>query len=430
MRLPLMQLIPARREVGDLLFSTVGVVVSRGAMRAVQLAQFVVLARVLGPEVFGDYGLITLAIFLFAQIGDMGLRRVIAIDLSCGRLTGAEARRFALRGGLGTAIASSLMGGIAIALLTKDVGLVDRLLAMLGIGAMSFGLMLQGLFMGSGVMRWVTALDSGPRTLGALISLALAATGLLSLQTAIAALAAGYIVVSVGAVLASRKPFGLAERLGDEQTLKARLLRGLGFALPVVFVMLNTRIGPFSLEIRDFDAAIMGALLAAMRINELLLDFASGAGLVLFTKMLASGADLARRSRTTVILVVATTLVTAAIGVALCVAAPQIVNIALGSEYRRAIPLLQIFSVFLPIAAGVKLAFNYLLASEKAASATVIILVGLVANGISLMLLPRAMGGEQVAWGVGFSYVASLAAFAVMTWGIGRIRGEKVVAAR
>ena len=89
---------------------------ARFATRISQLLSFVLLARILSPEGFGAYGVLTSAVFLIGLIGNFGIRQSTAQLIGSGKLTDGEAGATAL---LVWPLVSALGGG-ALWLIYRD----------------------------------------------------------------------------------------------------------------------------------------------------------------------------------------------------------------------------------------------------------------------------------------------------------------------
>ena len=322
---------------------------ARFATRISQLLSFVLLARILSPEGFGAYGVLTSAVFLIGLIGNFGIRQSTAQLIGSGKLTDGEAGATAL---LVWPLVSALGGGALWLIYRDEITLLaaEQLWALIAaVSAILFLTFLQGVFLGRGDTGQFALAETAPRAIQTVLVVALAVIGSLTVGSAMFAFAASFVVrMPYVAYLAFRPS---RRRSPRPRMLPAMIGRGFVFSLSLFLIMLQGRVGLFALH-GQFGEAIAGQFFAAQRVSEIFLDLATAAGLVLF-----SDASRSSNPKAAVQAALGTAsvffVVFAVAGIAIGLLSPLVIRAALGPGYERAVPALQILGFGLaPVAAA------------------------------------------------------------------------------
>lgn len=386
---------PARSALGrDLLVSTGGLVVTR----AVTAVAAVLVARLLGPSLRGDYALVALTAALVGTASTLGREYWVATATARGiaeTAVRAVMRRHIRRATLLLALAGA---GAAVALARWHATLGPAVAgAATGIAVANVVSMLHlGLL---GGQRRMVRVSLG-QTLGAITYAALAAllvlTGTASVTAVTGAAMASTAVLALVATtrnrttsappsrrhLADARRLGVPAMLGELATLGAHRLD-----LVAVAVLL----GP----------ADVGRYAVALAVAELLWIVPNGASQVLLPQV-----ALDERGRATAPIVVLTTAMGLVAALGLSLAGSVLVPALFGDAFAGAVDALP----WLAVAAVVLGAWKLLLADLAARGQTRLRLTTALAAtvvmlGADLLLVPR--------WGIGGAGMASLAAYGV-----------------
>lgn len=357
-------------------------------IRVSQFITFFVLARVLGPEDFGWFGVITTAFTLVAMLGSLGLRQSFAYWLGQGRITPAQA--------IGTGLVVwplvGLISGSVVALLYAQslpgTSLSTAILLLISGSAIMIALTLvQGIFLGVGDIKRFTLSESiGPITMTAVVCL-IAVFRVDSLVVTIAA-HVGSIAVSV-VVVTTLVSIGSGRPRSGLRELPAMLRYGLIFAANLFFINLCTRASMFIIQYFD-GAEGAGYFFAAVRVNEIFLEIASALGMVLFSqtaRQRAARDDIVK----SVTLAGGFFVLFFLLAALVALAAPLLVSVALGEEFSDSIVLLQIMAIGLAPAAGSKIVYPVYAGAGKPAFGTIVIIISLLVNvAVAILLVPFA----------------------------------------
>jgi polysaccharide transporter, PST family len=107
-------------------------------------------------------------------------------------------------------------------------------------------------------------------------------------------------------------------------------------------------------------------------------------------------------------------------GVAIFLGAPLLVHLALGPAFREAVPVLRVFSLWIPlIALTTVIIFQLLLPNHLDNQFNLVnVTAGLLGIGAALLLAPR-LGAIGIAWAAVGAQTYTLAAFSVILWRAG-----------
>lgn len=424
---------------GELAKQALTVLFGRGVIRVAQFVAFLIFARMLSPEDFGWFGILTTAMLLAATLGSLGLRQSIAYEVGQKRLTVGEA--------LGTALAVwpllALASGVVVFLLygrdlPKCTPLQAAGIIFIGVGSAILLMMLQGKFLGDGAINSFSLSESIPRVALMLFAGALLLLGGVDLQTALWAHVGGYaIAIPVALWLAFRGAGRISIRL---RRLGGMLRYGVVFAINLLLITLCSRISMFIIE-RISGPAAAGEFFAAVRVHEIFLEVATALGMVLFSNAARREEGAAVLGRSARIACWMFWLFVALAGF-VALAAPLVLTMLIGSKYAAAGPVLQILALCLAPAAASKIIYPTLAGSGRPAFGTPVIIACLVANiGLAVVLVPGsgAIGGA-IALVVGqyvlfagyvllcrFRFGLPVALFLVPRWSDAKIISQAVV---
>ncbi|MBM9463424.1 oligosaccharide flippase family protein [Aeromicrobium sp. YIM 150415] len=362
------------------------VISGRGVIRVAQLVTFVLLARFLGPDEFGWFGILTTAFVLSATLGSLGFRQSFAYQVGQGRMTPGEAN--------GTALLLwplfTVLGAGALVLLYADRipslswAEASALIAV-GVAGTMFLMLIQGTYLGRGNIKSFTLSESLPRVILLCLVVILAWAGSVNLSSALWAQVGGFALTVPFAIWLALRGAG---KLGIRLDLFGPMLGyGLIFAFNLFLITLGSRLAMFVIE-HHFSSAEAGQFFAAVRVNEIFLEIATAVGMVLFS-------DIARKEDSqTAILRNARIAgwmfwLFIALAVGLVITAPLVVNIALGAGYQEAAPALQILALGLGPAAANKIIYPTFAGAGRPYFGTPVIALGLTVNvALALILVP------------------------------------------
>ncbi|MFW0149681.1 lipopolysaccharide biosynthesis protein [Mycobacterium sp. smrl_JER01] len=369
------------------------VLFGRSIFRLAQFVAFLIFARILSPEEFGWFGIITTAMLLAATLGSLGLRQSIAYEIGQRRLSPSEALGTAL---LVWPVLTLLSASVVFFIYGRDLPNHTTAQALgiifVGVGGAILLMMLQGKFLGSGAISAFSLSESMPRVALMLSSIGLLLLGAVTLQNALWAHVLGYAVtLPVAFWLASR---GIGRMALQVRKLVGMLRYGVIFAVNLLLITLCTRVSMFIIEHLS-GAAAAGEFFAAVRVHEIFLEIATALGMVLFS-------NAARREEGTSVIGrsarIACWMFWAFMGLAgfIALAAPLVLTSLIGVKYAAAGPILQILALSLAPAAACKIIYPTLAGSGRPAFGTPIIIACLLANvGLTVVLVPDfgAIGG-------------------------------------
>lgn len=385
---------------------------SRMLTRASQVVAFILLARVLSPAGFGAYGVLTSAVFLSGQIGNLGLRQSAAHRIGQKRMSDGDAMGVLLAFWPPAAVVCAgavlWFNGKALGDLAAGGGAfgLQAALALAAAGVL-FTVLIQGVFLGRGEIRNFSLADAGPRVLQSAFITVLWLAGLLTVATAVWSFALGFLLlIPVTAWLALRSASPLRFRLAEAPDM---VRHGLIFAASMFLITLQGRIGVFWLtSVEGPDVA--GQFFAAQRVTEIVLELATAVGLVLFSEATRAGSlkDNMAAALKTALLLSGMFLV---IGAAVALAAPLVVPLLLGEAYAEAVPIVRILALGLAPAAFVKIMNGVVAGSGKPALSAAVIGLAALLNLFAVAVLTPIWGSSGAATALSASYFAAALAY-------------------
>lgn len=365
------------------------VLLGRGVIRLSQFLTFLLLVRLMTPEAFGWFGILTTAMALATTLGSLGLRQSFTYQIGQRNLTAGEAT--------GTSILLSpllTIGAVGVTLAVysnSDSGIgKTELLALVSV-CLAGGILitlLQGVFLGRGEFNWFSVSESAPRVVLLVTVLILAISGSISLSSAMWAYAIGF-----GATL----PFVVwitlrrSDRLGLQiRRLPTMIRYGCIFAINLFLITLCMRISMFVIG-QVNGAAAAGEYYAAARVSEIFLEVSIAMGMVVFSNAARQEHDVSivgRNARIGCWFLWLFMLLAAVV----VFAAPWLLMVVAGDQYSNAVPILQILVVGLGPAAASKVIYNTLAGGGRPYFGTVAILLSVVVNSALAVILVPGMG--------------------------------------
>lgn len=352
---------------------------SKGVTRVAQFITFVFLARLLTPEEFGWFGMITTAIALGAMVGSLGLRQSIAHELGQNRISYRNATALAVLSPIPLGV---ITGGL-IALWVSVGGYGGGSVALLwatGIGVVgTMGLLLfQGVHLGVGHITRFSLSEAVPPLVLLAAVLGMLISGGVTLSSAIASYSLGFFVVAVFWFSISVKKLQVFRP--REVNLWPMLKYGLLFAINLSLITVAPRVSMFILE-ENHGASAAGQFYGAVRITEMFLEVTAALAMVLFSDA-ARSKDRKEKIRRNAQIACWFFWLFLPIAGGLYVASPWLVTLILGSEYNQAVPALKVLALGLGSAAGSRIIYVTLAAYGKPQLGTPLIIGSLGLNAI------------------------------------------------
>lgn len=368
---------------------------SRALTRGAQLISFLIIARVLTAAEFGEFGVLTTSVFLMGVIGNVGLRQSAAHAIGRNEEVAGKvvATILAVWPVLAAGCCSVLWfshGKQGAQTLAHTAPLFVSMAAVLGIS------LLQGVMLGRGDTNGFSISDTGPRLLHTLFFMVLWITGTLSLVTALVAFSAGFVLLLPATFLKSCRGLRLA---APDFKLAGRLLGyGFLFSFSLFLISFQSRIGLFYLRAVD-GAGSAGQFFAAQRISEILLDIATAAALIVFsdtvrTKIPAKAIIAAAR------IAFGMFVSFSIVGLVIALAAPVVVNLALGGKYNAAGDALIVLALGLGPMAAARVMNSAVSGVGKPIVSAAIAIIGLMVNLLICSLTTSTLGPAGAALGL------------------------------
>ena len=393
------------------------VVLARGFVRASQLVSFVVLARFLTVEEFGWFGLITSGITLVVTLGSLGLRQSTAYHIGNGAISaqqglGLTLGLFPLLAGISTAVIIYLYGSAH----PSTSGLAQKVAIALSITFCMLITVLQGTLLARGDIKGFSATETAPRIILAILTLGLAAIGLVTLKSALVAYAIGFSLTAPWLLI---KCLNIAQgiRLPAWAEIKKLISFGLIFSANLFMIFAVTRASLFVLgSYHGADAA--GLLFSSVRVNEIALEIAAAVGLVLFSNTvrgsLTDSDFVTRISRISCLVFWTFTF----FGILLSIFASQAITLIAGPNYSEAGGSLAILALALGAASANKVIYPAVAGRGKPFFGTPALLLGIIISAsVAVLMVPtRGVEGAAIAISLGqlsifISYIIAFKAF-------------------
>jgi len=386
---------------------------SRFAGRGTQIVSFLLIARGLSADKFGVYGLLTSAVMLAVQLGNLGLRQASAVMIGNGHYNEREVIPTLL-----VAWPVLAAGSVGAVLYFSDRGTGNAPPAIIwpltvSIFAGLLIIMLQGVFLGRNDIKDFGISDLLPRALLSIAAVLLFLLGEITIVSAMWAFAASFSLALPYVLW--RAIAGLHLRRARIKSLVIMMRYGIVFAISMFLISLNGRVGLFILD-QHADVTDVGHFLAAQRLNEVFLEIATAVSLVMFSRLASKpknggGIELAIESIPwlfwSYFIVTAVTYF----------ATPTVITLLLGSSYIGSIGLLQIIVWGLPAAAVVKVMNGAIAGAGLPKLSAAVVGIVVLTNLLITLLLAPAMGAPAAAFGLVGSQVMGMLCYAfVAKW--------------
>lgn len=360
---------------------------TRAFTRATQIIAFIILARFLSPEGFGAYGLLTSAVMLAGQIGNIGFKQsatylVGSKAFSDGEIVVLQMLAFPFLAALSIVVVLWFNLDVVGALGPDTVPV-----AVLSVAAVVFVSLMQGVLLGHGDVKRFSLSESGPRVSLTLIVVALALFGWITLATALWAYAISVLIfVPITGYSVLRKLDG--PRL-NWAALRPMLRYAGVVAVSTFAVSMNYRVGLF-IAGGSLGVDQAGMFFAALRLNEIFLEIATVVSLVMFAHVARSD-DLKASVEQSVISSAWMLWLFSALTLVIFLFAPAIVWALIGPAYMDAADASRILALGLGVTAVTRTLNGTLNGAGKAHIGGVVVMAGLAINAaVTLALLPSS----------------------------------------
>ena len=387
--------------------------VSRFAGRGTQIVSFLLIARGLSPEKFGLYGLLTSAVMLAGQLGNLGLRQASAVMIGTGRYDEREGVTTLLVAW--PVLAAGSVGAVLYFSGSGSGNVPPVLMWPLAISVFAglLIIMLQGVFLGRNDIKTFGVSDLLPRAFLSIAAAMLFIFGEISLVSAMWAFAASFLLTLPYVLW--RAAAGSSLGRVRIKSLVVMIRYGIVFAISMFLISLNGRVGLFILD-QHANATDVGHFLAAQRLNEVFLEIATAVSLVMFSRVASKpknggGIESAIESIPwlfwSYFIVAAVTYV----------ATPTVITLLLGSAYIGSIGLLQIIVWGLPAAAVVKVMNGAIAGAGLPKLSAAVVGIVVLTNLLLTLVLAPASGASAAAFGLVGSQVMGMLCYAfVAKW--------------
>nr|WP_313777346.1 oligosaccharide flippase family protein [Mycobacterium sp.] len=374
------------RALNEIVRQVFIVLFGRGIVYLAQFVTFLIFARLMSPDEFGWFGIVTTGITLACLLGGSGLRQSFGYEIGQKLRTPGEAAGTAL--GLWLPIALACAAAVYLPYGRQLPGLSDvesGAIIVVGVAALLLVFLMQGVSLGRGDIGAYSTSEAVPRVASMILAIVLALTAGVTLQSALWAQSAGFVLAAPAVSWLARRGAGRLRinlrGLGDTFRF------GMTFAINLLLITLCSRLSMFVIE-HYRGAAAAGEFFAAARVNEIFLEAATAVGLVLFSNAARQDNSLSVLNRNARIGCWMFWLFMAFSGV-VALAAPSLMTLLAGSEYAAAGPALQILALSLAPTAATKVIYPSLSGSGHPHFGTPAIVIGLaVTTGLAIALVP------------------------------------------
>lgn len=383
----------------DLLTKVLSVVVSRGLLKVASFLSFLVLARALGPEGFGLFGVFSSAIFIVAAAGNLGVRQSAAYEIGQQTLSFEDVQRAIM---VIWPPMSVLAGGCVMFLLydTLSGSMVTwSWLTLITVSSVILIALQQGIFLGLGEITAFNLSELLSRCLLLATLIGLWAVGRLGLIEAVAAFTVSYAIVAVVTrAITLRVGDRGARTCGVWSAVTRLVMGGWPYAITLALILLNARLSVFLLA-RLVEGGAAGYFFVGVRMNEVFLESATAVGLVFFSHSVKSHdpretlAQAGQVTRWLVVVMLSTVALAAAV-------VPILVPPLLGTEFLGAVPVLRILVVGLPFVAITRVLYQTIAGLGTPLVGAAAYTPAIILNAVlSVLMIPRfGEMGAAVAW--------------------------------
>jgi O-antigen/teichoic acid export membrane protein len=335
------------------------VISTRLLLKGINFLSLYMLLRYLSPEQLGEYGLFISTLVLATTIGNLGLRNSVARDIGNKGSLELNTKALAVAYPLLMFASTFVMlltlysSGFVLEFTLKFFAIIIAVVCHLII------ILRQGICLGTGEIKLFNLLEVIPR-LVLLIIIFIVVKGLDDIyqEVAIYGLTLGYIVSAAYALMKTKLTLSIVANDQARYLFKT----GFAFCLALSLILLNTRVPLYVTNLLQ-DTAEAGQVFAALRINDIFLELATAAGLVLFSHAARSNSDidLAKMLKAIAGVFIATVFIS--IGTSFF--ATDIIMLVSGDKYKTAAVYLSIATLGLPFAAFNKMAYGVISGKGK-----------------------------------------------------------------
>jgi O-antigen/teichoic acid export membrane protein len=377
----------------ELLGQAFTILFARSFVRVAQLIAFLLFARMLTPDQFGWYGILTTAISLAALLGSLGLRQAAAYQIGRSTLTSGDAAATLIAVWLPMALLATLAIMLLYGGQVPDLSLPEISgILFAGVSGTMLVMMLQGIYLGRGEVNAFSATETLPRLVLAAAAAIMALFGWITFSSALWVQSMTYVLtvpVALWLALRHAKTFRLRIAM-----LPGMVHYGIAFAINLFLVTLCARVSMFVIE-HYAGAAEAGRFFAALRINEIFVEAATAFGLVLFSHAVRND-DKAKTAERNARIAAWIFWSFSLLALAVMVISPLMLTLLVGPGYADASPALQVMALGLGPAAACKIIYPTIAGTGRPWFGTPALLASLALNAaVAFLTVPMlgAMGG-------------------------------------
>ena len=392
------------------------VVSTRIILKGINFVSLYILLRYLGPQELGEYGLFISTLILATTLGNLGIRN------SSARSIGSEGK-FSLN--ISCIVAAfpflmlvSLAAMFAILYFSGFILNTPINIASIAVGVVCYLLIIlrQGVCLGTGEIRLFNILEIMPR----LVLLAIILVAVYKLDSfwdnfAIHALVVGYMATVLLVFVRTRFTFSKEIKSHLFSLVKS----GFVYCAALSLILLNSYIPIYSTNIFQ-DTTETGQIFAALRINDIFLQFATAAGLVLFSHATRSKdrSDLKKIFKT-----FAWVVLTSIIGcLFIRFYATELIIFVSGDKYKTAALNLSIISIGLPFVAFNRMAYGLISGKGHPSAGIVVYTIVIIVNLSTTVYLYLQRTENFVVYSLLASQIVASVLFLIVLFGYTRRR--------
>lgn len=350
------------------------VVSTRFVLKGINFISLYILLRYLDPKELGEYGLFISTLILATTLGNLGVRNSSArsigsegnysLNITCISVVFPLLMLISLVTMFAVLYFSGFILDTPINIASIALGVVCHLLIILR----------QGVCLGMGDIRLFNMLEVVPRlVLLAIILIAVNTVESFGDNFAIHALVSGYMIATL--LVIWRTKFKISKNIKNH--LFKLIKTGFVYCVALSLILLNSYIPIYMTNILQ-DTTETGQIFAALRINDIFLEFASAAGLVLFSHATRSNepSDIKRVFKTFFWVVI-----TSIIGcIFIQFYATELIELVSGNKYKAAALNLSIISFGLPFVAFNRMAYGLISGKGHPSAGVVVYTIVILVN--------------------------------------------------
>ncbi len=337
-----------------ILKNILSVVSTRLALKAINFISLYFLLAYLTPEDFGSYGIFLSTLILAVTVGNLGVRNAVARNIGQDRKVDVHIGSVVISYPV-LLIASSIIMFVALYMSGQIIVNIEQYLAItLAVASYLLIMLRQGIALGTKEIGLFNTLELFPRLV--LLIVVIIFTQLVSQRIddlAIYGMTIGLVITSIYCLFNTQ----LINLKLDKNNALALSKQGIVFCVALSLILLNTRI-PLYLSNNLEGEHIAGNVYAAIRFNEIFLELATAAGLVVFSH--ATSSKNIENLKNLLSMAAIITIFTALIAVLVYFFGEKLISLLIGDKYSAAATYLGIIVFGLPFAAFNKMAYGIL----------------------------------------------------------------------